>query len=138
MLHSVNLDDKTYEELRQKAVSKIPLYSSEWTNFNKSDPGITILEALTSFQLMQQKAINTVTPAVQMKLLKMAGYVPEPAGCARVLLGVSCQEQKINLPMNQKLYAGETCFETPEEIIYDRERILGVYIGSRNSGQMSA
>ena len=138
MLHSVNLDDKTYEELRQKAVSKIPLYSSEWTNFNKSDPGITILEALTSFQLMQQKAINTVTPAVQMKLLKMAGYVPEPAGCARVLLGVSCQEQKINLPMNQKLYAGETCLETPEEIIYDRERILGVYIGSRNSGQMSA
>lgn len=138
MLNSVNLDDKTYEELRQEAVGRIPLYSPEWTNFNQSDPGITILEALTSFQLMQQKAINTVTPAVQMKLLKMAGYVPEPAGCARVLLGVSNPEQKFNLPMNQKIYAGETCFETAEEIIYDGEKILGVYIGDRDSGQISA
>ena len=65
MLNSINLDDKTYEELRREAVDKIPLYSPEWTNFNRSDPGITILEALTSFQLMQQKAFNTVTPAVK-------------------------------------------------------------------------
>ena len=133
MLNSINLDDKTYEELRREAVDKIPLYSLEWTNFNRSDPGITILEALTSFQLMQQKAINTVTPAVQMKLLKMAGYEPEQADCARVLLEVSHPEQKFNLPVNQKIYAGETCFETPEEISYNGERILGIYIGNRGS-----
>lgn len=138
MLNSINLDDKIYEELRREAVDKIPLYSPEWTNFNRSDPGITILEALTSFQLMQQKAINTVTPAVQMKLLKMAGYEPEQADCARVLLEVSHPEQKFNLPVNQKIYAGETCFETPEEISYNGERILGIYIGNRDSGQIPA
>lgn len=137
MLNSVNLDNRNYEELRKEAVSKIPLYSREWTNFNRSEPGITILEALISFQLMQQGAINTITPAVQMKLLKMAGYEPKPAGCARVLLGVSDTEQRINLPINQKIYAGETCFEIPEEIVYEREKILGVYIGSSDSEQTS-
>ena len=37
MLNSLNLSDKTYEELLAEAVAQIPLYSAEWTNFNVSD-----------------------------------------------------------------------------------------------------
>ena len=60
MLNSVNLNDKTYGELLAEAVARIPLYSREWTNFNVSDPGITMLQNLTAFQLLQQEAINQV------------------------------------------------------------------------------
>ena len=38
MLNSVNLDDKTYQDLMAEALNKIPLYSREWTNFNTSRP----------------------------------------------------------------------------------------------------
>lgn len=134
MLNSVNLDDKSYEELRKEALAKIPLYSSEWTNFNKSDPGITTLEALTSFNLMQQGAVNTVTPAVCLKLLKLAGYEPEPAECARVLIGAADKNTKIQLPTNQKIFAGETCFETNQEIVFQGEKVLGIYMGDIDSG----
>lgn len=53
MLDSINLNDKTYQELLLEAIAQIPLYSKEWTNYNISDPGITILQNLTAFQLAQ-------------------------------------------------------------------------------------
>ncbi len=40
------LDNKTYDDLIQELVTSIPKYTKEWTNFNPSDPGITILELL--------------------------------------------------------------------------------------------
>ena len=74
MLNSLNLSDKTYEELLAEAVAQIPLYSAEWTNFNVSDPGITLLQNLTAFQLLQQEAINDVPEETRRKLLKLVGY----------------------------------------------------------------
>ena len=71
MLGSVNLNDKTYEELLSEAIAQIPLYSKEWTNFNVSDPGITILQNLTAFGLLQQESINNVPDGVKRKLLKL-------------------------------------------------------------------
>ncbi len=41
-----NLDNKTYEELTAGLINSIPKFSDNWTNFNPSDPGITILELL--------------------------------------------------------------------------------------------
>lgn len=40
------LDSKTYQNLIDEMVNSIPKYNKEWTNFNPSDPGITILELL--------------------------------------------------------------------------------------------
>ena len=77
MLNSRNLSDKTYEELMAEALLSIPLYSDEWTNFNPSDPGVTILENLTAFQTLQQNYIDRVTPQIQQKLLKLAGFQAE-------------------------------------------------------------
>jgi len=44
-----NLDDIRWEQLNQEARSLIPAYAPDWTNFNASDPGITILELLAYF-----------------------------------------------------------------------------------------
>jgi hypothetical protein len=40
----LNLDDLTWDDLVEEARSLIPAYSSEWTNHNPSDPGITLIE----------------------------------------------------------------------------------------------
>ena len=56
MLNSINLDDKSYEDILAEAISQIPLYSDEWTNYNNSDPGITVVQNLSAFSLLQQAA----------------------------------------------------------------------------------
>ena len=38
------LDDRTYEQLRDDLVRRIPTYTPESTNHNESDPGIALLE----------------------------------------------------------------------------------------------
>lgn len=44
-----NLDDRSYDELVAEAISLIPRYASTWTNYNASDPGITLIELLAYF-----------------------------------------------------------------------------------------
>ena len=39
-----NLDDRRYQDLLDEALARIPVYTPEWTNFNKSDPGVTLIE----------------------------------------------------------------------------------------------
>ena len=86
MLNSINLDDKSYEDLMAEALSKIPLYSDEWTNFNRSDPGITILQNLSAFTLLQRGSNNQVTDAVLRALLGLAGYRTQENRAATLLV----------------------------------------------------
>ncbi|MCC8162096.1 MAG: hypothetical protein LIO86_02745 [Lachnospiraceae bacterium] len=112
MLNNRNLDDRTYEELMAEAFTEIPMYSEEWTNFNPSDPGVTILENLTAFQILQQNHINEITPAIQQKLLELVGFRAQKGSPARVLLATEGQREEICLAANQKFFLGDLCFET--------------------------
>src|SRR5512143_1190019 len=38
------LDDRRYQQLRLEALARIPVHTPEWTNFNRSDPGVTLIE----------------------------------------------------------------------------------------------
>ena len=45
-LPTPNLDDRTFEQIRDEAVRLIPQYCPEWTNYNPSDPGITLSRSM--------------------------------------------------------------------------------------------
>ena len=70
------MPQKTYAELMDENISKIPIYTDEWTNYNPSDPGITILENLSGAQIIQQNRMDEVTDDVKAKILKLLGYTP--------------------------------------------------------------
>jgi hypothetical protein len=38
------LDNRRYPELLDEALQRIPVHNPEWTNFNASDPGVTLIE----------------------------------------------------------------------------------------------
>ena len=38
------LDNRSWQELRDDLVRRIPVYNPEWTDHNASDPGITLIE----------------------------------------------------------------------------------------------
>ena len=60
MLIYIENDRKSYEERMEAAIADIPLYTSEWTNFNPSDPGITMLETLLGFATLQQEGMDEI------------------------------------------------------------------------------
>jgi len=109
MLESINLNDKTYTELLEEAVSQIPLFGGEWTNFNVSDPGMTVLQNFTSFQFLQRNAINTVTAEIKLKLLKLLGFHPSDACGATCLFET---RETLNLPPYYKFNADTLVYET--------------------------
>lgn len=119
MLNNIDLNDKSYEELMDEAISQIPLYSKEWTNFNPSEPGITILENLTTFHLLQRMAISKVSEEVRRAMLYMLGYQSSENKGARLFLQTPKGEDSL-MPSHMKLEAGTLPFETETPIkLYD-------------------
>lgn len=111
MLNSINLSDKTYEELLAEAIAQIPLYSREWTNFNASDPGITMLQNLTAFQLLQQEEINTIPEEIWRKLLKLVGYQAKENHPALIYAQAPLDGGPY-MPEGSRLWSGEIPYET--------------------------
>lgn len=133
MLNSVNLSDKTYDELLSEAIAQIPLYSAEWTNFNISDPGITLLQNLTAFQLLQQEAIDKVPEAVLRKLLKLVGCTARENHPASVLVQAPPEGGPILQP-GQRLWSGTIPFETEETTVLSPWGLEAVLVGT-DSGE---
>lgn len=76
-----NLDDRSYADLTAQATALIPSLDPAWTNYNPSDPGVTLVELLAwltemlLFQVNQVPAANTET---FLKLLNGPDWVQPP------------------------------------------------------------
>ncbi len=132
MLNPRKLPEKTHSGMMEDAVGKIPAYSSEWTNFNPSDPGITILENLAAFQLLQHGQMDTVTDGVKEGLLRLMGYEAQKGKCARVLLEASGVREPVLMPADQRFLVGDISFETALAGRLTDNRIAAVYTRDSN------
>lgn len=66
-----NLDDRTYDDLVQEALSMIPTYAPEWTNHNPSDPGIMLIEMFAYITEMLLYRLNRVNNANKQAFLNL-------------------------------------------------------------------
>ena len=128
MLSSIELNDKSYDELFAEALSQIPLYSDEWTNFNISDPGITILQNLTAFNALQTEDLSMVTDKIRRRLLQLVGYTAHENEPATVLIQAPT-EHTLSLPAHYSVSAGSLTFETTEPVSTELWSIKAVYSG---------
>ncbi|MCR5748236.1 MAG: baseplate J/gp47 family protein [Lachnospiraceae bacterium] len=125
MLRIEDTKVKTYAERMTEAVISIPLLSKEWTNHNPSDPGITILENLIAFEALQGSELTNINEEAVRALLKMAGFTPGKAKCARVLL--TSGNRKLHLKNSQRFSLGDLVFETKRPIDVGGCRLDGIY-----------
>ena len=110
-----------------EAFNKIPLYSKEWTNFNPSDPGVTLLEVITAFNSLQSNQLGRVADDVKESLLKLMGFTPREGRCGRVLLAAENVSEDFYLPNDQKFRISDTTFETNRRSIVHANSITSIF-----------
>jgi predicted phage baseplate assembly protein len=73
------LDTRTFEELVREARLRIPRYTPEWTDFNESDPGITLVQLFAWLTEMTLYQMNRVPERNYIKFLQLLGMELRPA-----------------------------------------------------------
>ncbi|APV49325.1 putative baseplate assembly protein [Betaproteobacteria bacterium GR16-43] len=96
------LDDRTFDQLRNELVNRIPVFNPEWTDFNRSDPAITLLELFAYLGEGLQFRFNQIPEATQVAFLQLLDLPLRPAVPARAL--VRCTTK---LPAGARAYAGD-------------------------------
>ncbi len=66
-----NLDDRTYPDLVNEALALIPTLDPDWTNYNATDPGITLVEMFAYLSEMLIFRLNRVTDDHLLAFLKL-------------------------------------------------------------------
>ena len=127
MLNPKMIPGKSYEQLMEENLSKIPIYSDEWTNFNPADPGITMLENLSAFQILQQDQMDQVPDEVRAKLLQLLGYKPKKGCGAKVYLEPRGAKEDFVIPADQRFKVGSISFETTLEREMTASRVIHIY-----------
>ena len=67
-----NLDDRDYNQLTAEALALIPRNLPQWTDYNPSDPGVTLLEL---FAFLVEAAIYQINRVPDRSLLRFAALV---------------------------------------------------------------
>jgi predicted phage baseplate assembly protein len=81
-LKAPDLDTRSFEEIFEELRLRIPRYAPEWTDFNESDPGITMLQLFSSLSEMMLYQMNRIPERNYIKFLQLLNMELRPAQSA--------------------------------------------------------
>ena len=73
------LDSRTFQQLVDRALQRIPHYTPEWTDFNQSDPGVTLIDLFAWLTELMFYQLNRVPDLNYIKFLQLIGLELRPA-----------------------------------------------------------
>ena len=115
------LDDKTFDLLVTESVKLIPRYTPEWTDHNRHDPGLTIVELFAWLTEMQQFYLDHIAPQSHLKFLKLLGTKPSAAVPAQTEINFQPAVTSHAIPRGTKLTNTEL---VTDQIIFETESSL--------------
>lgn len=80
---SPNLDDRTFKDILAEAKRLIPRYAPEWTDWNESDPGITLIQLFAWMSELIIYRLNQVPEKNFIEFLRLVGVDLKPATPAK-------------------------------------------------------
>lgn len=146
-LSSPNLDDLRFQrDLVDEARKRIIHYCPEWTEYNLSDPGITLLELFAWMTELLTYRLNRVPEKNYIKFLELLGMQCQPASSARADLTLwlsttlpISQDDNQSVIVPQALQVRTVSNAAGEEIIfstdYDKEVFPPVLSQLRKEGE---
>lgn len=131
MIPTPKLDDRTFQDIVDEAIRLIPQYCPEWTNFNPSDPGITLIELFAWMMEMVLYRLNRVPEKTYLTLLNLLGIKLRPAQPASTILTFKINEKAdhVRVPRGTTVSSRpnadgkEVSFETERDLLVVRNRI---------------
>ena len=109
------IDDRKYQDLLDEALARIPVHNPEWTNFNKSDPGVTLIEVFAFLAENILYRSNQIPERNRLKFLSLLGVPLRPASSARGLVTFANERgplQTFTLNAGLEVRAGQVPFRT--------------------------
>lgn len=131
-----NLDDRRYQQLLDESLQRIPVHNPEWTNFNRSDPGVTLIEVFAFLTETLLYRANQIPERNRLKFLSLLGVPLQPASSAVGIVTVTNErgpEQTVTLSSGLEVRAGQVPFRTERgldvlpieaQVYYKRKRTL--------------
>ncbi|MEP6925801.1 MAG: baseplate J/gp47 family protein [Pyrinomonadaceae bacterium] len=109
------IDDRRYQDLLDEALARIPVHNPEWTNFNRSDPGVTLIELFAFMTESLLYRANLIPERNRLKFLQLLGIPLQPAASAQGLVVLTNERggaQTVTLKANLEARAGQVPFRT--------------------------
>ncbi len=109
------LDDRHYQELLSETLARVPVHNPEWTNFNESDPGVTLIELFAFLTENLLYRSNQIPERNRRKFLSLLGIPLQPASSAHGLVTFSNDRgplQTVTLNDDLEVGAGQVPFRT--------------------------
>lgn len=112
-----SIDNRRYQDLLNEALARIPVHNPEWTNFNKSDPGVTLIELFAFLTENLLYRANQIPERNRRKFLQLLGVPLQPSSSALGLVAFSNDRgplQTITLNSGVEVRAGQIPFRTDQ------------------------
>jgi predicted phage baseplate assembly protein len=87
-IQSPQLDDLRYDAVIEQLLRRIPVYAPEWTDWNDSDPGVTLIQLFAYLAEQVGYRLNQVPEKNYVELLKLLGVRLHPALAASTRIGI--------------------------------------------------
>jgi hypothetical protein len=140
------LDSRRFDDLVREARERIPRYTPEWTNFNDSDPGMTLVQLHAWMTETILYELNRVPELNYIKFLDLIGVKPEPARPA--IAEIEFKTEKLDKPDDALVapvpLATKIAVDDPQltqEILFETDRTLvalNAHAGAAISGNSPA
>lgn len=114
-LSAPTIDSRTYQSLLDDAMARIATHNPEWTNFNHSDPGITLLELFAFLTDTLLYRANLIPERNRLKFLNLLGIPLTRASSASGLITMSNDHgplQQQSIGGGVQVQAGSVSFHT--------------------------
>jgi hypothetical protein len=118
-LPSPILDDRSYQQLRDELIRRIPVYAPEWTDHNASDPGITLIELFAFLGENLLYRFNQIPDATKLAFLRLLQIPLRPATAAKALVTLTNTDTggaPILVPIGTQMMAGSLPFDSLSEV----------------------
>ncbi|TDW77142.1 putative baseplate assembly protein [Kribbella pratensis] len=110
------LDDRSFAQLRDELIARIPVYAPQWTDRQPSDPGITLIELFAFLGENLLYRFNQIPDATRQSFLDLLQVPLRPAAAAATIVAFGTdQPAGILIPGGAALTAGKVPFTTVGE-----------------------